>query len=390
VTTHQAEASHHGSHRQLLTNANGVPSTVDAIIVPTNRTPGYLRTAMSLARDLECTLLVLCSQRASVDKTAELAGEIGVDLIAIDVDRVPADLLPKFETDKLMVNNATFKRRTDTSLKRNLGLLFAKAAGWRRVVFLDDDIKVPDPTDLAVAAGLTDAYAGVGLAIGGYPDNSVVCHAYREVGAFQDTFIGGGALAVGAQSLTSFFPNVYNEDWFFLLDDNGMRRTAVTGHAIQKPYDPFAHESRARTEEFGDCLAEGVFALFDNNNSIDNADEPYWRSFLDNRRQLITDVLDKVENPLRDPAETRRMVTALKAARGRSNLIEPKLCVDYLAALVRDRETWRAFVERQPVLDGPAAALAALRLRGSYRQHAANAFVLKVGARAGVHDLARV
>ena len=360
---------HHGSHRQLLTMADGRANAgvaLDAIIVPTNRTPAYLRTAMDIAARLDCALLVLCSQRASVADTVELGRRLGVEVIAIDVDRLPEDCLPVFETTTLLAGKP-FERRTDTSLKRNLGLLFAKVAGWQRVVFLDDDIKVPDPQDLNAAAELSDSFAGVGLAIQGYPDNSVVCHAYREVGNFQETFIGGGALAVGVDSMTSFFPKVYNEDWFFLLDDQELRPTAVTGHAVQKPYDPFANETRARTEEFGDCLAEGVFALFDNGRRIEDADSRYWRQFLRSRLELINGVLAEVDGLDRDPAEKRRMIAALKAARGRCMIIEPELCVEYLVALRNDRKVWRDFVDYAPTCSGPVDALAELGLTGSAR-----------------------
>jgi hypothetical protein len=355
--------NHSGDHTALVADVDGPPVKVDALIVPTNRTPAYLRTVMCLARDLDSHLLVLCSGRASAHRTVQLAGAYGTDVIAIDVDRVQPDLLPTFETTTMLARKR-FERKADTSLKRNLGLLFASSAGWDRVVFLDDDIQVPDPQDLARAAGLVDSYAGVGLRIGGFPDNSVVCHAYRETGGFQSTFVGGGALAVGRQAMTSFFPNVYNEDWFFLLDDDGLLPTAVTGRATQKPYDPFAHELRARVEEFGDCLAEGVFALLDNGRPISDADVVYWRGFLASRQEMITDVLDKVELARRGPAETRLMVAALKAARGRSQIIPPELCVEYLEALRHDRKVWRDFVEQHPsrTAGSPQAALTRLKL----------------------------
>lgn len=361
---------HHGSHRHLLAKPERHTNPVDAldaIIVPTNRTPAYLHRAIDLAARLDCVLLVLCSQRASVAGTVDRGRQLGVEVVAIDVDRLPKGFLPAFETTALLAGKP-FERRTDTSLKRNIGLLFAKAAGWQRVVFLDDDIEVPDPQDLTAAAELADSFAGVGLAVGGYPDNSVVCHAYREVGNFQDTFVGGGALAVGTSSLTSFFPKVYNEDWFFLLDDQELRPTAVTGRAVQKPYDPFANETRARTEEFGDCLAEGVFALFDNGGRIEDADTEYWRRFLDSRLELINGVLAKIEVLDRDPAEKRRMVAALKAARGRCMIIKPELCVEYLEALRNDRKVWRDYVNSVHEHLGPADALVALGL-ASYARH---------------------
>lgn len=355
--------NHSGDHTSLLAVVEGPLATVDALIVPTNRTPAYLRAAMVLAQDLGSHLLVLCSGRASAHRTVQLAETYGTDVTAIDVDLVRSDLLPAFETTT-MVAGTPFERKTDTSLKRNLGLLFARSAGWDRVVFLDDDIQVPDPDDLARAAGLVDSYAGVGLHIGGFPDNSVVCHAYREVGGFQKTFVGGGALAIGKRSMTSFFPNVYNEDWFFLLDDNGLLPTAVTGQAVQKPYDPFAHEVRARVEEFGDCLAEGVFALLDDGKLIGAADAAYWSDFLESRRELINDVLGKVDRADRSAADIQRMSASLKAARGRCQIITPELCVGYLEALQHDRKAWRDFVEQHPsrTAGSPQAALTRLKL----------------------------
>ena len=356
---------HHGDHNSLLAKVDGTPATVDALIVPTNRTWPYLRAVMGLARDLGCHLLVLCSGRADTGKTVQLAEQYGVDVVAIDAGQVSAGLLPRFRTTRLLAKTR-FDRKTDTSFKRNLGLLFAMSAGWSRVVFLDDDIKVPDPRDLAKAAGLVGSYAGVGLRIGGYPDNSVVCHAYREVGGFQTTFIGGGALAVGTRSVTSFFPDVYNEDWFFLLDDRGLRHTAVTGFAEQKPYDPFANDNRARVEEFGDCLAEGVFALLDDGKSIDAADEAYWKAFLAGREEMITGIIKAAEQ---SAAGTPLMVSALKAARGRCQTIPPALCVEYLAALRHDRKVWRKFAERHPARNAgsPEKALASLGLTHAAR-----------------------
>ncbi|HVV24152.1 MAG TPA: hypothetical protein VHF06_32255 [Pseudonocardiaceae bacterium] len=338
-------AQHHESHDGLVTHvvpAVGVTAAkVDAIVVPTGRHVRSLHTAIGLASALDCTLLLLCSKYSRFRSAADLAANAGVDVVAIDASAaLPARLMPEFETTSLLAGKR-FERRTDTSLKRNLGLLLARLAGWERVVFLDDDIAVPNPDDLVAAARLLDEYDGVGLEIGGFPDNSVVCHAYREAGSFQDTFIGGGALAFGSSMFESFFPNIYNEDWFFLLGEHGLRRSAVTGLAVQKPYDPFANDERARSEEFGDCVAEGVFGLLDQGGTAKDADLPYWRNFLAARLRLITSTIDRIEAQDRDAAEKRRMVSALKAARGRCQLIEPQLCIDYMDAWLRDLYVWR-------------------------------------------------
>jgi hypothetical protein len=317
---------------------------VDAIIVPTARNVATLKPAIELAGKLGATLVVLCSKWSSASEVVAQVKGKGVKLVAIDVDGIPEGVVPTFKTCKVLAKTR-FERRTDTSLKRNFGLLLARLIGWERIVFLDDDIRVPEPIDLRDAAGLTDQYAGVGLAIGGMPDNSVVCHAFREAGGAQDMFIGGGALAIGPQSMTSFFPNIYNEDWFFLLDDDRLRPTAITGTAVQGTYDPF-REERARMEELGDSLAEGLFWLLDHGKSLRDATLGHWQKFLGERAGFITDVIGMVQGMGGDLGQRHRMLQSLKAARGRCQYIDPELCVRYVDAWRDDRVIWRKHIEK--------------------------------------------
>ncbi|MFD7654654.1 hypothetical protein ACFV4N_11820 [Actinosynnema sp. NPDC059797] len=345
-------AEHHASHGKLLTAldvADCPPGRVDAVVVPTNRPTAHLYAVLDVAAALDRPLVALTSGHASAARTAKLARDRGVEALALDVRDLCGSVMPRLATGKVL-RGTEFERRTDTSLKRNLGLLVSWVAGWERVAFLDDDITVPRPADLDAAAGLvSDGYAAVGLDVGGFPDNSVVCHAHRETGGEQGTFIGGGALVVGNGSMTSFFPNVYNEDWFFLLDDRGLRRSARAGEVLQKPYDPFANELRAQTEEFGDCLAEGVFALLDDEGGFEAAaDEGYWWEFLLGRANLIDGILDRIRSSNRQDDEALRMEIALRAARKRCDAIPPSLCVRYLKALAQDRRTWAWHVEWHP------------------------------------------
>lgn len=334
----------HVTHRHLLTRVdpqNAPRAKLDAIVVPNGRPPVYLKQAIDAAVRLGAHLLLLCSLRANANNAAIQARRAGARVTAIDVRRLPAWGIPAFETDQLLSRSREHHRKVDTSLKRNLGLSIAALAGWKRILFLDDDIELPDLEDLGVAAGALGEHAVVGLENGGMPDNSVVCHALRDIGVDQATFIGGGALAVGEDAFDSFFPNIYNEDWFFLLDGMGLRPSAVTGLATQKPYDPYRDADRARGEELGDTLAEGVFGLLDRGLGLNEADEKYWRGFLPDRRQIIKHTVERVESSTIESAQKARMIVALKAAIGRSYLIEPELCVKYLQAWQVDNVRWR-------------------------------------------------
>jgi hypothetical protein len=346
---------HHGDHRRLLWQADEATplARVDAIIVPTARPLHYLDEAARAARSLGCPLVTLHSPgRTSASQADDYFGR-SLDLIAIDVPG-PAHLrLPVLETSRLLADTI-FERRTDVSTKRNLGLLLSHMLRWRRVVFLDDDMRVPDPADLSRAVSLLDTHTAVGLRIGGFPDNSVVCHAFREAGGRQDTFIGGGALAVDVKRNRTFFPNIYNEDWFFVLDaGKRLQPIATVGQVLQDEYDPYRPD-RARAEEFGDVLAEGTFWLLDQGRSAAQGDLAHWREFLTKRKRFIGRVIGMVESTTAiEPTERERRVEALNAALGRLARITPELCVDYHKALVVDQERWQRHIQairRQPRL----------------------------------------
>jgi len=346
---------HHGDHQRLLWQADEATplARVDAVIVPTFRPLEYLKEAARAARLLGCPLVTLHSPGRPSASQADDYFDWSLDLIAIDVPE-PAHLrLPVLDTSRLLAGTI-FERRTDVSTKRNLALMLSHMLRWRRVVFLDDDIRVPDPADLSRAAGLLDTHTAVGLGIGGFPDNSVVCHAFREAGGWQGTFIGGGALAVDVKRNRTFFPNIYNEDWFFVLDaGKRLQPVATVGRVVQAPYDPYLPQ-RARAEEFGDVLAEGTFWLLDQDRSSSEGDLAHWREFLTKRKQFIRRVIRMVEcTTVIEPAERARRVEALNAAMGRLARISPELCVDYHKALVVDQQRWQRHIQairQQPKL----------------------------------------
>lgn len=367
--------NHHGRHEHLISVPAQTPATrrIDAIILPTARTAHETAYAASLAARLGCTLVALCSQWSVASEVFRIARSSRAKAVVIDTRRLPAAVLPHFATDQLLAGTR-FQRTSDTSRKRNLGLLIAQLCGWERVVFLDDDIAIPDLADLWLAAGLTDRYAGVGLAIDGswpsFPDNSVVCHAFRDAGGDQGMFVGGGALVAGAASMRSFFPNIYNEDWFFLLGENSLGPVTMVGRALQRPYDPYEDGRRAQSEELGDCLAEGVFWLFDNGGSIEDADAPFWAEFLGKRISFITEVTGMVHRMHVATGLRSKMLTALRAARGRSERITPELCTRFVTAWRHDRGTWRDHVDHlrdRHSADDVEKALAGLGLMAQSR-----------------------
>ena len=346
------EASdHHGSHNGLLwlpDSASSVRRPLDAIIVPTVRRPSCLTVAADLAVLLGCTLVTLHSGKLTTAGKARRDLRDDVDLLAIDVPREGRLQLPRWRTSRLLEGTA-FSRRSDLSSKRNVGLLLSRMLGWKRVLYLDDDITGLISDDVERASGMLDVHNAVGLKVGGFPDHSVVCHAYREAGGPQQAFIGGGAMVVHAERSTSFFPDIYNDDWFFLLDGKrGLQPVAAAGQVTQEPYDPFRTPDRARAEELGDVLAEGLYWLLDQGRSVADADRGHWEVFLAKREQFIRRVIDMVESGGLEASEKKRRTAALHGSLYSLSLISPTLCQIYLRALARDREQWQEHLDSVP------------------------------------------
>jgi len=361
---------HHGSHQQLLwapVEPGRAQGSIDAIIVPTARPPAYLSNAASLAEALQCTLVTLHSKKWTSAEAAAHRVPPKVDLIAVDTPDLRRLRLPRWQTSALLAGTI-FERRTDLSTKRNLAIMLSHMLSWSRIVFLDDDITALNPEHFRRASDLLSVYNAVGFHIGGFPDNSVVCHAYRQAGGPQQQFVGGGALAVNLDRCRSFFPDIYNDDWFFLLDgDKWLQPTAVTGQVAQYPYDPYRIE-RARAEELGDVLAEGLYWLLDQDRSIMDADDEYWAQSLSRRQHFIESVIAMVQadGGLKS-AERERRITALKSSLGRLARISSAFCGRYLRAWAADRQEWQRHLEHLPSQLQRGAALAHLSQRGSPR-----------------------
>ncbi|GGN51437.1 glycosyltransferase involved in cell wall biosynthesis [Actinoplanes campanulatus] len=341
---------HHESHAGLLDDEE-IPDDptdfgLDAIIVPTASMTDALRHVIQVGREIDCPVVALCSRDASAVQAWRIAQHEAAALMAVDVDHTFAGKLPSFATDR-QLRNSGFAGASDLSLKRNLGLALARGSGWRRVLFLDDDIHIDEPEQLHRVAGLVDRYRAVGLANHGFADNSVVCHAYRAVGGAQDSFIGGGAMIVDAARTGSFFPNIYNEDWFFLLGDGVPFTAARSGAMRQRTYNPFANPARAAAEELGDTLAEGLFWLLDTGEHIDVASSASWGDALFRRRMFI-DLIIGMTGPADD-----RMRRSLLAGRGRSAEITHGFCRDFVEIWQADLQKWRDYLAWVPISSGP-------------------------------------
>ena len=362
----------HNTHQDLVGQTQPpvtpVPGrTLDAIIVPASRPARHLDDAITLARAAHCRLVVLCSRQARSDDVNQLlASRSFTQAVVIDLPSGYGHRWLDFATSRPeeigRLPEACAARDSDLSTKRNLGLLLARMLGWDRVFFMDDDIKdVPLPALRRTASMLGRQYYSVGMRVSNFPDNSVVCHAHRETGESQDVFVSGSVLAIDCTAPIGFFPNIYNEDWLFFYNDTVEHRLAWSGlYATQLPYDPFDDLRRAAGQEFGDVLAEGLYALLHNHRNAAYATREYWADFLEARRGFLDAITARGDKAR--PEVRQKMLASVAAARECSMQIEPALCEHYVKLWRNDLVFWEQTLKETPRLSSVTEALSQLGL----------------------------
>jgi hypothetical protein len=360
----------YGTHRSLTgQRAPGSPRTgaldLDAIIVPGTRPAAYLDHAVTLARAAQCSLVIVCSQDLDGREVKEyLAARSFRDAIVIDLP--PGYSHPLFHFPGLLEIKDQLPAEcgyhvTDLSMKRNIGLALARMLGWQRIFFLDDDIRDVAYPDLQRTVDMLGSFSAAGMWVTDFPDNSIVCHANRMTEGSQDVFVSGAALAVHCDSDVGFFPDIYNEDWFFFFDAASEGRLGNSYlKATQLVYYPFANAERAAWQEFGDVLAEGLYALLHLQMDIGQATSAYWAHFLEVRRNFLEATLSRAEQAPPDMRD--EIVASLHRALKCLSGITPDLCARYVEAWRHDREDWKRRWAEIGVMPSAAAALAALGL----------------------------
>ena len=336
-------------------------------MVPTNRPVEFLSDCVDLARETAILLIVVCSKRVTRRQVFDATLGEKVEGFAVDLPRNPTNPFEGISlgtsTDKDLLAASSGLTR-DLSTKRNLGLIIARMLGWRRVMFLDDDIYDVSRKDVNALAAALDDHNVSALIPDYYPDNSVACHAYRLGGGDQGKFASAGAMGVRCdRDDLAFFPNIYNEDWFFFSEEAANHKIAQVGASRQREYDPFEDPRRAIKEEFGDLLAEGLYARLDANRDIAGADATYWADFIKSRADFLSRVAESLaRHPDSDLGneegrEVRAAQVSVRAAQGELRRIDADLCQKFVDLWQADLAEWQDYLTKLLPFDSVAGAL---------------------------------
>lgn len=374
------QIKHGQSHASLLqdVSASSVPSSrsrLNAIVVPAARPAPGLQEVISLSASLSVPLVILCSREAQIDLVAKQVADTS-DARALVIEVAEDYVLPDgaAQASAESAQAACAGRSSDLSVKRNIGLLLGRLRGWDKILFIDDDIRGFLPADIERLAGCLDRHAVASMVSRHFPDNSVVCHARRLAGLRQDVFVGGSVLGVDLQQPElSFFPDIYNEDWFFFARQAAARDLPKIGEVQQMEYLPFADPQRAEDEEFGDLLAEGLYARFEATPDREFEDQlalaaraSYWQRFTEIRLKMIGEIQGRLSHAQYGTGVDHQTIEhaqeSLRRAESQASRISADLCVDFLGRWKEDNVRWREILKSSTTGLSERDALTALGL----------------------------
>jgi hypothetical protein len=342
---------------------------------PLHEMPALVLAAQA-AEDLDAQLIIIRSGKAIKQPFPDLLAPRGTHRTAvIDLASDLAGIFPSLQSDSSLISR--LHRKNDVALKRNLAQLLAVLCGWDLLLVLDDDMRSsavgePSPGSGANDLRATDVVAefvasrelqAVGYTATEFPDHSVLGHIERGLGRRAEVFLGGSLWTrVGTEM--PFYSRAYNEDWIWVLAhllgaEPGRRQTTVmsAGSLFQSPYDPL-RRSRARSEELGDVLAEGLFRILAEQPGgaarAAACDAARWEEFVHQRRLALSKALLGVTDCYRQQREFGRSdrdtlaleaMTAAFGVYGQRTTREWGIAfASFVASWLGDLQVWRQFL----------------------------------------------
>lgn len=229
-----------------------------------------------------------------------------------------------------------YKPNYDIPFKRTYSLKNALNFDQEYVGFLDDDITLDDDDFFNIRKAMTENVDIASFHVLDYPDVATIDHIERiTLKKPSRVSIGGNCMFINTTTTNSFFPEAYNDDWFFILSQLETRKIVSLGFAKQRPYQPWLDEDRVAFEQFGDILIEGVKRNIHEGRQAFSGGIEYWSN-------VKTKYLDRIEKLQIEPL-AKHFEKVLKLAHEVASDITAKSFVSFLESYEKERTHFKNY-----------------------------------------------
>lgn len=307
---------------------------LDAIFVPFRNRWGYVNDLLSEIRWYEGPIYLIPSNQHDI---MPLTWDVNQNVqVLYPIDSGFTAFSRNLKTSKLKRTNS-YCLTWDLPLKRNYILWYSMKRAYKHVLLIDDDIRQLEPNVLRTGSNCLKDYVLSGCFVEEYPDISIVGHLERNSGLQIHTFLSGSFLFIRIADTHGFFPNIYNEDWLFMLHHVKERSICSFGSISQLPYNPFRDARKASFQEFGEIIAEGLYALINANQYECRYEHQMWSNIIDERRDSLAS--------LKRSLQQSKHQQAIDAAFHTNCIITPSDCLTFIENWESDTMLWASFLK---------------------------------------------
>lgn len=171
---------------------------------------------------------------------------------------------------------------------RNFALLYSKSIHANKVLFMDDDIQVPNLKLIDDLFQSIKDFQFVGANITGLVDDSALGHIATDLGIFNERMLSGGFMVFNPNIIDQYFLNNYNEDWIWLFLQLQGKKYLQTGDVFQELSNPLANfQTKIIFQEHGEIALDGVLNLFKEGSYESLVELSFWKRMLDEREGYL-------------------------------------------------------------------------------------------------------
>lgn len=227
----------------------------------------------------------------------------------------------------------------DLPIKRNYVLLYSRKKGYTRILLIDDDIRMLTLNKIKSGNNMLYRYIISGCFIQDSPDTSILGHLQRIIGEQIFPFLSGSFLFLRPFDVKGFFPNIYNEDWLFMLPHIIEHSICSFGNVCQIYSDPFTDPKKASFQEFGDIIADSLYTLIQIGKYEHRYDLEFWEEMIYERRNILKSLK---QNP-----KCLCYQSIIDSAININCCIAPEDCLAFINDWEKDIVQWQCFLQKE-------------------------------------------
>jgi hypothetical protein len=179
---------------------------------------------------------------------------------------------------------------------RNFALLYSKAIGVDKVLFMDDDIHVPNLKLIDDLFQSVKDFQFVGANITGLVDDSALGHIATDLEIFNERMLSGGFMVFNPNIIDQYFLNNYNEDWIWLFLQLKGKKYLQTGEVFQELSNPLAnYQKKVIFQEHGEIALDGILDLFKKGSYDSLVQLSFWKRMLSEREEYLNLLTEKAK-----------------------------------------------------------------------------------------------